>query len=68
MFKANVTQQIHRLHRALKDWMLVSSQRWKDDEVKRRRHEAAGAILVMMRELIRDVRFGKWIDESCQEC
>lgn len=59
MFRSNVTQQIHRLRRALQDWMLVTSQVWKDDEIKRKRDEAVMHILLMKREIIRDVRFGK---------
>ena len=59
MFRANVTQQIHHLRRALKEWTLVASQKWKDDEIRRRRDEAMMHGLLMMRELIRDVRFGK---------
>ena len=36
--------------------------------IKRRRDEAAENIVLMMRELLRDVRFEKWVDEDCQKC
>lgn len=37
IFKTNVTQQTHRWREALKDWTLITSQKWNDEDIKRRR-------------------------------
>lgn len=65
MFTANVTWQIHRLRRALKDWTLVSRKRWKDDK---EREEAVHFIIDLICELIREDRPGEWKDDNCQAC